>query len=221
MELRRVGNNLPSRLADNFFWLGRYCERADATARLLRSLLLRLNSESGPGSLPVDRAAAQHPGQTRADCPLSLAARTPQPIPKPSRRNCWRRFLTPRRRGSLSGIAVEMQKLAMLVRDRTSNDLWRVPPAIRRCARAGRPPAARGCRDAGGVLNQTLLHLAAFHGLARENMTRAQGWRFLDIGLRLERAVYLCSLPGLRVALARKATIPACWKRCWKWRTVR
>ena len=25
-------------------------------------------------------------------------------------------------------------------------------------------------------------------------MTRAQGWRFLDIGLRLERAVYLCSL---------------------------
>ena len=44
------------------------------------------------------------------------------------------------------------------------------------------------------VLNQTLLHLAAFHGLARENMTRAQGWRFLDIGLRLERAVYLCTL---------------------------
>jgi uncharacterized alpha-E superfamily protein len=47
--------------------------------------------------------------------------------------------------------------------------------------------------DIPGVLNQTLLHLAAFHGLARENMTRAQGWRFLDIGLRIERAIYLCS----------------------------
>ena len=55
-------------------------------------------------------------------------------------------------------------------------------------------PAAPRLADANGVLNQTLLHLAAFHGLARENMTRAQGWRFLDIGLRLERAVYLCSL---------------------------
>ena len=54
--------------------------------------------------------------------------------------------------------------------------------------------AAPRLADASGVLNQTLLHLAAFHGLARENMTRAQGWRFLDIGLRLERAVYLCSL---------------------------
>ena len=32
--------------------------------------------------------------------------------------------------------------------------------------------------------------LAAFHGLARENMTRAQAWRFLDMGLRIERAVY-------------------------------
>jgi uncharacterized alpha-E superfamily protein len=48
--------------------------------------------------------------------------------------------------------------------------------------------------DAVGVLNQTLLGLAAFHGLARENMTRAQAWRFLDMGLRLERAVYLGTL---------------------------
>ena len=30
VELRRTGNNLPSRLADNFFWLGRYSERAAA-----------------------------------------------------------------------------------------------------------------------------------------------------------------------------------------------
>jgi uncharacterized alpha-E superfamily protein len=48
--------------------------------------------------------------------------------------------------------------------------------------------------DATGVLNETLLGLAAFHGLARENMTRAQAWRFLDMGLRIERAVYLCTL---------------------------
>ena len=45
VELRRTGNNLPSRLADNFFWLGRYAERADATARLLRSVLRRFTPE--------------------------------------------------------------------------------------------------------------------------------------------------------------------------------
>jgi uncharacterized alpha-E superfamily protein len=48
--------------------------------------------------------------------------------------------------------------------------------------------------DAAAVLNETLLGLAAFHGLARENMTRAQAWRFLDMGLRIERAVYLSTL---------------------------
>ena len=53
VELRRVGNNLPSRLADNFYWMGRYCERGDATARLLRSALLRLNSEGTGDSFPL------------------------------------------------------------------------------------------------------------------------------------------------------------------------
>ena len=39
-----------------------------------------------------------------------------------------------------------------------------------------------------------MLSLAAFHGLARENMTRAQAWRFIDMGLRIERAIYLGTL---------------------------
>jgi hypothetical protein len=39
-------------LADNFFWLGRYSERADATARLLRSALLRFNPERTGSALP-------------------------------------------------------------------------------------------------------------------------------------------------------------------------
>ena len=82
----------------------------------------------------------------------------------------------------------------MLVRDRTSNDMWRVLSQLN--DRLASPTASRVllAGDAVGVLSQTLLGLAAFHGLARENMTRAQAWRFLDMGLRLERAVYLCTL---------------------------
>ena len=53
VELRRTGNNLPSRLADNFFWLGRYSERADATARLLRSSLRLFNPERSSGAQPL------------------------------------------------------------------------------------------------------------------------------------------------------------------------
>jgi hypothetical protein len=69
----------------------------------------------------------------------------------------------------------------------------RVEPA-QRPARHAAASLVMLAGDAVGVLNQTLLGLAAFHGLARENMTRAQAWRFLDMGLRIERAVYLCTL---------------------------
>jgi uncharacterized alpha-E superfamily protein len=43
-------------------------------------------------------------------------------------------------------------------------------------------------------LNQVLMNLSAFSGMAMESMTRTQGWRFLDMGRRLERAVHTCSL---------------------------
>jgi uncharacterized alpha-E superfamily protein len=35
----------------------------------------------------------------------------------------------------------------------------------------------------------TLQELASFAGLAQENMNRAAGWRFLDVGRRTERAI--------------------------------
>jgi uncharacterized circularly permuted ATP-grasp superfamily protein/uncharacterized alpha-E superfamily protein len=193
VELRRVGNNLTSRLADNFFWLGRYCERADATARLLRSLLLRLNSEGGPSSLLLIEPLLNTLAAQGQIAPLS-ARPALRNNPEAIEAELLDGIFNAKRRGSLSAIAGEMQRLAMLVRDRTSNDLWRVLGQLGEVLAPPEPAPPRPAADASGVVNQTLLHLAAFHGLARENMTRAQGWRFLDIGLRLERAYYLCSL---------------------------
>ena len=51
MELNRGGtSDLPSRAADNLFWLGRYAERCEHLARVLRCILVRLTGESGAGS---------------------------------------------------------------------------------------------------------------------------------------------------------------------------
>ena len=72
--------------------------------------------------------------------------------------------------------------------------MWRVLSQIDDRLATPPPKQVMLAGDAVGVLNQTLMGLAAFHGLARENMTRAQAWRFLDMGLRLERAMYLCTL---------------------------
>jgi uncharacterized circularly permuted ATP-grasp superfamily protein/uncharacterized alpha-E superfamily protein len=191
VQLRRVGNNLPSRLADNFFWLGRYAERGDAAARLLRSALSRVSGGSVGGSLPPLTPILQtlkiegHADMDADALETSLLAAIFD-LDQP---------------GSLRATAEGLQRLAVFLRERTSNDLWQ---CLRTMAeRLAMPASTLGllAGDALSVVNQTLLSLAAFHGLARENMTRAQGWRFLDMGQRIERSIYLCALLGNALAL--------------------
>ena len=193
IELRRTGNNLPSRLADNFFWLGRYSERADATSRFLRSALLRFNPERTGSARPLLAPLLQT---------LEIQGQLPGISTKPE---LWANaeafeaellaaIFDSERAGSLRQTAEQLQRLAMLVRDRTSNDMWRVLSQIDDRLATPLPKQVMLAGDAVGVLNQNLMGLAAFQGLARENMTRAQAWRFLDMGLRIERAMYLCTL---------------------------
>jgi len=53
VRIRRIAGWVPSRAADNLFWLGRYLERAEATLRLVRALGVPLRDH---GNLP----SAQH-----------------------------------------------------------------------------------------------------------------------------------------------------------------
>ena len=193
IELRRTGNNLPSRLADNFFWMGRYSERADATARLLRSALQRFNPERTGSALPLLAPLLRT---------LEVHGQLPPVGSKPERRQNPETFeaellsaiFNSTRPGSLCSTIDHLFRVGMQVRDRTSTDMWRVITRLNE--RLATPTASRVmlAGDAVAVLNETLLSLAAFHGLARENMTRAQAWRFIDMGLRIERAVYLGTL---------------------------
>ena len=218
IELRRTGNNLPSRLADNFYWLGRYSERADATARLLRSALRRFGPEGGGSAQTLVEPLLRT---------LEIQGQLPGLFKKPELRQNAEAFeaellaaiFDPSRAGSLRQTADQLQRLATLVRDRTSNDMWRALTRLNDRLESGgdasspihlkgkrdegvaaticdgaSPPPVVLAGDATGVLNETLLGLAAFQGLARENMTRAQAWRFLDMGLRLERTIYICTL---------------------------
>ncbi|HEY9156056.1 MAG TPA: alpha-E domain-containing protein, partial [Opitutaceae bacterium] len=192
VELRRVGNNLPSRLADNFFWLGRYAERADATARLLRSALVRFNPERTGGTWPVLApllATLEKLGLYSAEKREVLRQQ-----PEALEAELLAAVFATDRAGSLHHTASELRRLAVLVRDRTSTDFWRVVRQFEE--RLAPPPATASvlAGDAIAVLNQALLDLAAFNGLANDNMTKSQGWRFLDMGRRIERSMQLCTL---------------------------
>jgi uncharacterized circularly permuted ATP-grasp superfamily protein/uncharacterized alpha-E superfamily protein len=188
-ELRRVGNNLPSRLADNFFWLGRYAERADATARILRSALTRFHPEAATdprGFIRPLLETLEEQGQLgRSETSTSAEALEAELLAA---------VYDQQRPGSLRALGERVEQLALFVRDRTSVDVWRALHQLGECVMPGDPDQPIMSQDAVGAINRMLLVVASFYGFARENMTRAQGWRFIDMGQRIERSIYLCTL---------------------------
>jgi uncharacterized circularly permuted ATP-grasp superfamily protein/uncharacterized alpha-E superfamily protein len=175
VELRRHGTDLPSRVADNLFWLGRYGERSEATARAARAVLARV-LEGGPGMAAV---------------PPLLHSLTPPRTDPTDRKQTLRKGDTM----AILAAALEppfaaLHRVATSVRDRLSADTWRILNSL--ASTSARPDKAAG--PALARLDEQLSRLAAFNGMAMENMTRGAGWRFLELGRRLERAVQIAQV---------------------------
>jgi len=194
IELRRGGIDLPSRVADNLFWLGRYAERAEDGARLLRAALLRLADD--PSSLAGREfeavlAALRHVGHL---------GNGPTPARDDSAATgTWLAALLGGEDGSLSSSLRNLVRAAFAVRDRLSNDTWRIVNQVEQHL-AGTLSETRQLSDALDRLDRLVVDLVALSGMAMEGTTRGQGWRFLDLGRRIERAVFACDL--LRATLA-------------------
>ena len=84
--------------------------------------------------------------------------------------------------------------MAWLLRDRISVDAWRILNQLDQQFSAPPPPEPIRISGAQTVLDHAIITLSAFSGLVMESMTRGDGWRFLDIGRRLERAVQMVEL---------------------------
>ncbi len=189
-ELRRSGTELPSRVADNLFWLGRYVERADGATRLLRTTIARLASERGSDDQPELTAllrclAAQ--GQIEPGFVVEgireLLPQIEESLPSAA--------LDPKQATSLAATLVSTHRLASLVRDRISMDSWRILHGIESDLQSLLGRQRVDLADMLGFLNRIVIDLAAFSGLVAESTTRTQGWRFLEMGRRIERSAVI------------------------------
>lgn len=192
--LRRSGNDLPSRVADNLFWLGRYAERSESAVRLLRSMILRLAGEAGAGDDPHTLS-----GLTNILVDFGYMGR------QTARRAAARGIRAVERevaillfeRGCPNGLLQllgNLQRTASLVRDRLSSDSWRILNGLHRRAMNQAAMIRLEMDDALALLNHILENMAAFSGMQMENMTRSLGWRLLDSGRRIERATHMAKL---------------------------
>lgn len=188
IPLRRSGNDLPSRVADNLYWLGRHVERAEGTVRLLRTILLRLTSEADPARLTEIPALLRALGTETGDGPEFVPAEGPHATTEVER-EIHALVFDAARPGSLRGTMDAMRHVASIVRDRISLDSWRILNRVEHDFRSLNSVAATQLSDVLAMLNQMILDLSAFSGLGMESMTRGPGWRFLDMGRRIERAL--------------------------------
>jgi uncharacterized circularly permuted ATP-grasp superfamily protein/uncharacterized alpha-E superfamily protein len=203
IELSRDGDDLPSRAADNLFWLGRYAERVEAIVRLLRVILVRATEQSGVTEAPeipsllraLTSSTRIYPGIYGSGTEPRLAA-LEQELATIVGDRSWN--------GSLAGTVHSLQGIARKVRDRLSLDLWRILGRLVELHTEAPPrPAPPRDRDHDArrrlselheTLDETITLLAAFGGLVADSMTRGQGWRFLDMGRKLERTLQIAAL---------------------------
>ena len=208
LAIRRTAGDLPSRAADNFFWLGRYLERLEGAARLLRAALTRL---ARPSPAPHELAELQVLTACLTQAGV-LNAETVAGLSPPRLSEALLRAAAPW--GAIHAMIGRVSRMTGLLRDRVTGEMHAV--------------IARGLRELEDALETirpredgkavdgrclglfaVLVFSATVAGLAAENMVRGGGRLFLDLGRRVERAQAVADELACALELPGADTQPA------------
>jgi uncharacterized circularly permuted ATP-grasp superfamily protein/uncharacterized alpha-E superfamily protein len=166
---RNMPGSLPSRAADNLFWLGRYIERAEGALRILRAWHGRYAEYANPEQ-PLLKDVTDYLD--------ALGIDTAEAVPTTLIRSIDSAVFS-----------------ASNIRDRFSPDGWLALNDLSKTARRFHLSVQAG-DDTTRAMTVLLRKLAGFAGLVHENMYRFTGWRFLSIGRHLERGLHMTRLLG-------------------------
>ncbi|MEM9603059.1 MAG: circularly permuted type 2 ATP-grasp protein [Pseudomonadota bacterium] len=197
--VRAETGDLPSRLAENVFWLGRYSERLDSVLRLVRTTLNALLDDDRPRDISLSTPGMQ--GLLRATTAATGTA------PGFLGRGAKRRMAQPDREllsllqdatrvGTLANALQQLHSSATALNDRLSGEQVRVFNRLRDTQGLLDTlalPADFSSHDEHlgntlHVLDELLLLTAASTGLGHENITHSDDWLFTQLGRRIERA---------------------------------
>jgi uncharacterized circularly permuted ATP-grasp superfamily protein/uncharacterized alpha-E superfamily protein len=192
-------SSLSSRSAENLFWFGRYGERCDSAARLLR---VALAGVQGSGTLRGEELAPVLALAQRLGLLSSEAA--PDKTLDTVEAQLLRSATDPS--GALSERLKQLARVAYNLRDRMSADNWRTLNQLSGDAVFQSPasmPAAMAWLD------RAVLAMTTLSGFALDGMTRGMGWRFLSMGRRIERLLGV--IAALQVAMLEGRALELDW----------
>lgn len=195
LPIRRAAGDLPSRVADNFFWFGRYLERMEEAARLQRAMITRLLRP-----FPSPREVAEIQLLSRCLIAAGMLRREDAALVSGTlmASAVMGAFRAPiegdtSKRGGMRALMGQVVTQADQLRDRLTGEVHALLSRARRelgeAMRAlPRDTDPRAMEQASLLTTRVLEFSAAMAGLAAENMVRGGGRLFLDFGRRIERA---------------------------------
>ncbi|MGV6807839.1 MAG: alpha-E domain-containing protein, partial [bacterium] len=200
-EIEAAANlmSLPSRVVENLFWLGRYGERAENGLRLLRTAFNHINGGSDLSEAARTRLLYAITHQT---------ATYPGFVNDPSKLNDAHAELidvltNAARSGSIRQCIDAMLACAEESKGLFSSDGQRIINDIRdEVSGLGSSANTTGSYGLEQSLNQMISRLMALSAIIQESMVRGTGWRFVEIGRRLERSLQIVYL--LRATLTHE-----------------
>ena len=164
-----------SRIAESLFWIGRYVERAEDTARILDVQTQLILEDPGVDEETTCRSLLSIMGVGRST--TSDRRSTP-----PRCCGCWPTTATST--ASIAATLAAARESARRARETLSTSMWEAMNTTYRAIPSGhfrsmRPPVAfRWVRDRAAQIN----------GIAEATMTRDEGYQFLVLGRSIERA---------------------------------
>lgn len=177
-EAHRHPAATPSRAANNFFWLGRYLERAGILASGLEKLEALLRDEITVLSPAVPADVLRYLFYLQ-DAPRPAEASLDEQA------DLLRRTATDARHGaSLTATLGHLLRLLDTLKSRLPHEAWQLTRHLRQRRKASDTVACAWLRQ----------NLSSLQSLMQENMPRDAGWHFLELGRRIERGALLTQL---------------------------
>ncbi len=183
----RTAFELTSRIADNMYWLGRNLERSEQLVRLLRVALTRATQGSDFPD-PNDVATLL--------CVLALEGHLPfadfqDSAERENALKTLKKIMCSESYGfGLRFLFKRLKEMADQLHDRLSMDTWELFTALAPLL----PEESANYPIVLNRLDSIIVRQNALSGLIHEDMTRDHGWRFLEIGRRLERGLQILNL---------------------------